>query len=146
MILALDPATKLGWATATQSGTIHFRRSIKKNAYERLQHFRDWLVQMIHKHSITHIVYEKPVGGQYLATRSHSHFEGIIMLVCLDHLIEYTYISPGAIKKFATGKGNATKELMMSAYRRKYGKEPLDDNECDARFLHDFFVTSERQS
>ena len=44
----------------------------------------------------------------------------------------------GAIKKFATGKGNADKETMVLAARRRWPvwkREKYDHNEADARWI-----------
>ena len=54
-----------------------------------------------------------------------------------EHDIPYQGIPVGQIKKHATGKGNASKAMMMETYREKWGVEPYDDNECDARWLFD---------
>ena len=40
-------------------------------------------------------------------------------------------LSPGEVKKFATGKGNADKAAMIAAARAR-GFSPADDNEADA--------------
>jgi Holliday junction resolvasome RuvABC endonuclease subunit len=138
MVLALDPATQLGWATEEESGTISFRTKKTKDAFQRVKLFHDWLEDMVIQNEVTHIIYEKPTMKHFSATRSHSHFEAIIMLVCFDNDITFDYVSASTIKKFATGKGNADKQQMMIAYKAKYKKEPLDDNECDARFLLDY--------
>ena len=46
-------------------------------------------------------------------------------------------IPVGTIKKHATGKGNASKEMMIEAARKKLGYKDDDDNEADALWILD---------
>lgn len=41
-------------------------------------------------------------------------------------------IPPGLVKKFATGKGNADKNLMLKEVYKRWHKDFDDDNTCDA--------------
>jgi len=50
---------------------------------------------------------------------------------CLRHELPFEGIGVGEIKKFATGKGNASKDLMVAA-AVGLGFSPKDDNEADA--------------
>ena len=45
--------------------------------------------------------------------------------------IPYEGVPVGTIKRHATGKGNANKDVMMAAARAR-GFSPADDNEADA--------------
>lgn len=49
--------------------------------------------------------------------------------------ISYTEVSPAAVKKFATGKGNAKKDEMVLPIYRKWGFEHSSDNVRDAFVL-----------
>ena len=52
---------------------------------------------------------------------------------CEHHGIPYQGVPVGEIKKFATGKGNANKELMVAAMRRLgHQLGDADDDEADA--------------
>ena len=46
----------------------------------------------------------------------------------------YVLLGPSALKKFATGKGNADK-IAMAVAAAKLGQEFADDNQCDAWWL-----------
>ena len=48
------------------------------------------------------------------------------------------YVSAGEMKKHATGKGNASKKLILEAFRKKWGEKVTDEHEVDAAFLLDF--------
>ena len=47
----------------------------------------------------------------------------------------YVLVSPATLKKFATGKGNATKPEMAVALYKRTGLELANDNEVDAAWL-----------
>lgn len=70
---------------------------------------------------------------------NHSHSAGITGMVhgaVRSMLLEYNYryatIPPTSLKKFATGRGGASKtDMALAAYKRG-GVEFTDDNTCDA--------------
>jgi crossover junction endodeoxyribonuclease RuvC len=48
------------------------------------------------------------------------------------HGITVLEIAPATLKKWASGKGNASKSAVVSALTRRYGREFDSDNEADA--------------
>ncbi|GMU44616.1 MAG: hypothetical protein AMXMBFR25_26020 [Lysobacterales bacterium] len=54
--------------------------------------------------------------------------------LCEQHQVPYQGVPVGTIKKHATGKGNASKDDVLSAMRT-LGHAPTDDNEADALAL-----------
>lgn len=82
---------------------------------------------------ITHIGLEEPKAsfagrGVYVAYAFAIIVDMIINLFSLEPVI-YT---PGAIKKFATGKGNCGKDLMILAVYKKWGVTLENHNAADA--------------
>jgi len=65
-----------------------------------------------------------------------AELQAVIKLWCQDNAIEYRGYSPSEIKKHATGKGNANKQMMVDAARLRWPAVE-DDNEADARWLLD---------
>ncbi len=59
---------------------------------------------------------------------------GAIELRCFELDVAYVEIPPKRLKKWATGNGNAPKELMVDAARAD-GADPANDDEADAYFL-----------
>lgn len=61
---------------------------------------------------------------------------GVIRLALLDAGIPYLVLPPATVKKFATGSGNANKELMLTQAVRVLGYCGADNNEADALWMH----------
>lgn len=58
--------------------------------------------------------------------------QGIIRDMLLGEGIPYADIGPSGLKKYATGKGNASKTEMALAAMKRAGLEFTNDNLCDA--------------
>lgn len=73
---------------------------------------------------------------------THAHAAGITGMVhgavrsaLLRWGVPYVLITPASVKKFATGKGNATKADMRMALYQRAGLDMRDDNQVDAWWL-----------
>lgn len=60
---------------------------------------------------------------------------GVVRLALYDARIPYVDVSPGTIKKFATGKGNASKDDVLLAAVRKLKYAGNSKDEADALWL-----------
>lgn len=139
-ILALDLATKTGWAHSDgASGMQSFQPRRGDSPGMRYLNLRAWLSRVHDAAPFELIAYEQPLlhhaGGHAaevlfgLAT----HVQGW----AAEHGIETTTRTPGEIKKYALGKGRGSKLAMVLACERKFGFEPIDDNHADAMWLLD---------
>ena len=61
--------------------------------------------------------------------------QGIVRMTLAEWDLPYVAIPPATLKKFATGKGNAKKELMREAWLQFSGDDVPDDNQVDAAWL-----------
>jgi len=137
-ILALDLSTKTGWATKYQSGVQEFPLKRGDSPGMRFLNLRGWLNQMLSiLGKIDVIVYEQAHHRGGAATQLCVGMVTHVLSFCAENNIDVTGVHTGTLKKHATGKGNASKEQMMSAGRAK-GWSFLDDNECDALWLLDY--------
>lgn len=73
---------------------------------------------------------------------THAHAAGITGMVhgairtaCYDHAVTYVTVPPATLKKYATGRGNATKPDMRVALLQRAGIDERDDNQVDAWWL-----------
>lgn len=137
-ILALDLGTSTGWAVRgpdgpITSGTVSFRNRRFEGGGMRYLRFKSWL-------SETNKIGEPFVAVWFEEVRRHmgtdaAHVYGGMMATltawCEANGIPYAGVPVGTIKKFATGKGNASKAMMVDAITER-GYAPSDDNEADA--------------
>jgi Holliday junction resolvasome RuvABC endonuclease subunit len=134
-ILALDLGTATGFAIwnngAITSGTKKLRHN--KNASGlRFLDFRCWLIEMIKEHNIDEVFFERVYAHKgTCAAQCFGGFMYMLATVCEELSVKCSGISVGTIKKFMTGKGNATKEEMI-AVAKTHGFNPIDDNEADS--------------
>lgn len=141
-ILALDMATQTGWALRDRegvvtSGTQGFDLKRGESTGMRLLRFRRWLRETIGIAGIYFVdvvAYEQPIlHSRRQGNTSVAHnLEGVLLPELEARGIDYTNVTPAALKKHATGKGNAGKPAMLAAARERWGVEPADDNEADA--------------
>ena len=68
------------------------------------------------------------------AAHAYGGFLAHLTAWCERQKIPYQGIPVGTIKKFITGKGNASKDQVIAAVR-VLGHTPVDDNEADALAL-----------
>jgi len=142
-VLALDMATKTGWALwrdgVLSSGVEDLSRRRNEHPQMRLLRLKalvERLLGTLRPDQPLIVYYEEPIQHQ----RNKSgfglgcNFEGVL-LTALPETAIYTRVHPSALKKHATGKGNAGKGAMVQAARDRWGVEPADDNEGDALCL-----------
>jgi Holliday junction resolvasome RuvABC endonuclease subunit len=142
-ILALDLATKCGWAHSSgDSGTWKLAAKMDDSIGMRLLYLRQNLHDIFVTHGIDLVVFEAVRYGGSDAQRAmivQSELQGVMKAWCEDMGINYTSYSSNEIKKHATDNGNAKKRMMIDAaiskWKRAFSDE--DDNEVDALWLLD---------
>jgi Holliday junction resolvasome RuvABC endonuclease subunit len=141
-ILALDMATKLGWATNVQlpvsSGVEVFDVCRGASPGARYFKFVKWLQNQIAAIQPDLVVYEQASQRGGPATEILVGFTTHLQSVCYMKKIEHVAIRADHIKIFATGKGKAEKDEMMKACAAKLGIMPIDDNHADALWILEF--------
>jgi len=137
-ILALDLGTTTGWALRTPDGAItsgsqSFRPQRFEGGGMRFLRFKRWLTELkAHADGIDSLHFEEV--RRHVSTDAAHVYGGFLATLtswCEHHQIPYQGVPVGTIKKHATGKGNASKDEMITAMRR-LGHVPTDDNEADA--------------
>lgn len=140
-ILALDLGTQTGWALRTRdrcitSGSEGFRPQRFEGGGMRYLRFKRWLTELKATVDGIDAVYVEEVRRHVGVDAAHAYggFLATLTAWCEHHQIPYQGVPVGTIKKHATGKGNAAKEVVMAAVRAR-GHAPADDNEADALAL-----------
>ena len=144
-ILALDLGRTTGWALLTPQRSIHsgfetFKPSRFESSGMALLRFRSWLNTVHHQAGGLGICVFEEVRRHRGTTAAHTYGEFLGQLKAWadeeNTKVPYLGIPVGTIKKFATGKGNANKQMMIKAVREKFGHSNVtDDNEADALAL-----------
>lgn len=140
-ILALDAATRTGWALREngriESGAENFAGRRDESAGMRWLKFRRWMDYIAgERFTPDLIVFESWVqshtGG---AGEITAGFTTRIVEFCTERKIEYKGVPPAELKKWTTGKGNAKKSAMVEAVARRFGRRIDDEDEADAYAL-----------
>ncbi len=80
-------------------------------------------------------------GYSYGSKFSHAHalgeLGGVIRLALHEANVPYVDIPPTVVKKYATGRGNASKGEMLAAAIRRLDYQGASDNEADALWLRE---------
>ena len=137
-ILALDLGTTTGWAIRgydglITSGTASFKPGRYDGGGMRYLRFTNWLTELDRLSGpIATICYEEV--RRHAGTDAAHVYGGLMAsLTSWGELrgVPYEGVPVGTIKRHATGKGNAPKQAMIDAARKR-GFNPADDNEADA--------------
>lgn len=150
-ILALDLGTSTGWAMQTEQKTvIGGTQSFKPGRFDgggmRYLKFTNWLNEMHRLMDGIQAVYFEEVRRHMGVDAAHAYggFLAHLTAWCEYHKIPYSGVPVGTIKKHATGKGNAGKDEMIAAARKR-GFEPQDDNHADAIAILDWAVQQQKE-
>ncbi|WP_264337905.1 crossover junction endodeoxyribonuclease RuvC [Wolbachia endosymbiont (group A) of Cheilosia soror] len=142
-ILTLDLGKQTGWAIfkdgVIQSGSENFHGSRFSGGGMCFLSFRNWLNSLEHKFTA---VYFEEVRRHLGTDAAHCYggFFAVLATWCEKHHIPYKGVPVKTIKRFITGKGNASKSEVIEAVKEK-GFIPQDDNEADVLALM-FYVNN----
>jgi Holliday junction resolvasome RuvABC endonuclease subunit len=137
-ILGLDLSlTSTGWSVEGSHGAIR----VSSKGDERLKDVRDEVLSIIDKHNDPGVVIE---GYSFASRNSQSHaigeLGGVIRLALYEREIPYVVVPPTVRAKFATGRGNAGKNEVISAVSARTGiiwAGSGSDDMCDAFILEE---------
>ena len=137
-VVGLDLSlTSTGFAVVTGIG--RHAETIRRPQYkgtERLRSIRDAISERVRGISPNLVVVEGYSFGSR-ASQSHSLGElGGVVRVELDAIgARWVALPPSTLKKYATGKGSANKELMLTEAVRRLGYAGSSNDEADALWL-----------
>ncbi|WP_353280915.1 crossover junction endodeoxyribonuclease RuvC [Wolbachia endosymbiont (group B) of Tholera decimalis] len=139
-ILTLDLGKQTGWAILhdgiVQSGSESFHTSRFSGGGMVFLNFRKWLNEMKEKFPSIETVYFEEVRRHLGTDAAHCYggFLAVLSAWCEENHIPYQSVPVKTIKRFITGKGNASKSEVIEAIREK-SFSPRDDNQADALAL-----------
>jgi len=135
-ILAIDPGTHCGYALSpTESGVWNLSTRRHEGGGMRFVRLRNYLIKTCE--GVDLVVYEEVHGQKGIyAAQMYGGIVAIIQEHCELKEIPYSGVLVSTIKKFATGKGNSNKEVMLAAARARWPEyDIVDDNQADALLL-----------
>jgi crossover junction endodeoxyribonuclease RuvC len=139
-ILTLDLGKQTGWAILhdgiIQSGSESFHGSRFSGGGMTFLKFRSWLNSLKEKFQDISTVYFEEVRRHLGTDAAHCYggFLAHLTAWCEENNVPYQGVPVKTIKRFITGKGNASKAEVIEAVKKK-GFVPQDDNEADALAL-----------
>lgn len=127
-VVGLDPsltATGIAWADETFSVS-------GSSGDQRLTDIHHAVLDICDGAALA-VVEDLPVHGHGAGKTGMA--QGVVRLALLDLCVPYVLVTPAVVKKFATGRGSATKADMRLELFKRTGLDLRDDNECDAWWL-----------
>lgn len=139
-VLALDIASTTGWCLDKGIyGTWDFKTRKDESMGMKLIRFKAKLREIHDSEKIEIIIYERAAGRHANSLIHEAKLIAVVEQFCEENGIDYRSYSAKEIKKFATGNGNASKELMIQSATKDHGYTGTDDNEADAIHLRELF-------
>lgn len=136
LTIGIDPGLVTGWAI-NDDGRIEagsWDLKAVKGA-DPLYTLYQRLTAILQYDPVGLVCYEEPVA-RGMAARSLNRQLGVIIVVCELHCVPHYPVNPGTLKKYATGKGNATKPEMATALPGNLQSD--DHNAVDAIHLSEY--------
>lgn len=141
-ILGIDPGTSCGWAVVGEggvcmlSGVWDLRPRRHEGGGMRYLRLQSYLLQVLTAVQVKAVAYEE--ARRHMGVDAAHIYGGVVATI--GSVLElrktpYRGVPVGTVKKVATGKGNADKVAMMTAFQALTGRTPADDNEADALFV-----------
>lgn len=142
IVIGIDPGTRCGWSIVADgkllaSGVWNLAPKRHEGGGMRYLYARTSLGKLMDSYPGYDFAVYYELVRRHKGTDAAQIYGGIVGAVtalCEERRVPYEGIPVGDIKKFATGKGNADKDAMIEAARKR-GYTPADDNEADAIFI-----------
>mgnify|MGYP001167317652 FL=1 len=135
--VGLDLSTKTGLVIIDESGNVLTETEITseiKNDPERMIDLTEQVLSHLEKDDVIAIEgFSYGSRGKGIAFQFGYGYSVQIALYTND--FNYLIVTPSQVKKFATGKGNASKDNMILPIYKKWGYEHSSDNVRDAFVL-----------
>lgn len=136
--LGIDPSTHTGIVVLERKNTVittiyqdelHFA---KLKGMERLGMLATGVLEVVRQYGPQHIGIEGYSYGSKWNHESMYSIGTVLRYFLWQEDWPYLEVAPGSVKKFATGKGNCGKDLVMKEVYKNWGFDTNNDNLSDA--------------
>lgn len=138
-ILALDPATKCGWAMSNYGVITYGVKSFAQKtgmSHLKFAAFHEWLSGKVpFSLDMTYVRSESPFVQRLNVAEILYGFKAIMRVHCSHQGHDLEFMSPSTLKLKATGYGRAKKARMMEVASEFVGDDITNDDEGDALCL-----------
>ena len=124
--------------TELQMSTLKTTPKTAPNDLARLQYIRDSLMEKVPDYTVMVCVEDFFVPhrpSQMGAAKGLIMVGTLVRIALLERGLPFYIVSPGQLKKYATGKGNGPKGLVIREIYKRWGVDANDDNQADACVL-----------
>lgn len=137
-IFAVDPSLRSTGVAYDTAGAVSTGTVTPKKLFEgrRLFCIRQEITQILDSMVCRLVVMEKLIGGPNRQTTiQQAELVGVLKLAFWERNIPVLQVPPSSLKLFATGKGNADKDMVRVAMSKHRGDYFKSDDEADAYAL-----------
>lgn len=121
--------------TAAELRTFLYEPPKGLHPVKRLDWFRAKFRDLFTRHPHGHVVLEGYAYSKNNRAHSLGELGGVLRLAILDSGLSSYVVTPSALKKFVSGKGNIAKDQMTKEVFKRFGVDVGNDNEADAAAL-----------
>lgn len=107
----------------------------KSTGVRRLIEIRDAIVLNVEAYRPALVAVEGYAYGRPNGMAALGELGGVVRVALHESGARWCEVTPATVKKFATGKGNATKEAVLAAAIRRLGYTGTSTDEADALWL-----------
>ena len=142
-MIAIDPGLRLTGIVVLDTNNFQgcfpdFRSATSErieNPVMRLLHWHEFFRRLFIQVRPDLVLIEGYAYARPYQAHQMGELGGVLRLALIKRRYPFIVITPGTLKKFATGNGNAGKDQMLSTAIRRLGYEGHDHNEADALWL-----------
>lgn len=133
--VGIDPSTKTGLVVLGEDST--WTKEVTTKVKEDPKRFMDLAEQILDNLSAGDVICIEgfSYGSKGAGVSTQYGIGWLIRAELIRNGYTYHEVAPGALKKFATGKGNTKKDEMVLPIYKKWGFEHSSDNVRDAYVL-----------
>jgi len=121
----LTSKKKLEGTFHTEDNTMSFTGTnidhLSTNDLDRFDMISDWAIDVLKQNDVTTVMLEDYSFGSTGRTFQIGENTGLLKYKIKSSKITYETVPPTVLKKFATGKGNAKKELLNETFKQTVG-------------------------